>query len=298
MKKSILSIVLILLSTFSFAQVRFGPRYEQVKTLEDVDFDVIAMAEHGALIVQEEEGTSTEYSLILRHLNTDLELQWEESVGIYEPVSVHAFRHSENVAYILLHNKYDFNYQLIRADVSTGEVQKFNSFKIQDFVLGFFEVIQDRFIFGGSYLGKPSVLIHDHETNEFNIIPDVYPKGTVLAEIKVNDDGVTFNVLASELDRKLDRTISVHTYDYEGNSIRDYTLGVKPGYRLINGRISSIHDISQTIVGQYTLGNKEEVAGVYVNHINRSGLQTMVYHNFDSLPNFLKQMIHHGLSQL
>lgn len=288
MKKPALLFLAILWSCLAQAQVEFGGRYEQEHDWLKDNYLVMSNAEEGLLLIQADyDASGKKYPLFLSQLNADLEKVWSDSLEIPTRFLVKGYFYAEKRSYLMLQNNDEHSVKILRVDAQKKELKEFDSKEIAELYITEFEVVKNTAIIGGYFDERPVVFAYDLIQNKVRTLQNVYQNDSELLEVKVNKDSLSFNVLASIKDKNKDRAIVVNTYDYEGNPLRDYTIHTQPDYELINGVSSSINDISQVVVGMYGYKSNYAVSGLYVNHVDRTGTQTMNFYNFGELPRFL-----------
>ena len=275
-----------------FSQIEQSDHFEIDFKWKDENYVVISNEEQGVTLIQTDiSALSKEYPVMIKHLNKELELVWSDTFKIERKFSFRGYHYLKNSTYLLFQNSQLLNkVRLFQLDHGKQEIKDFEVTEIVDLEVQEFEVIQNTAIVGGYYEERPVVFAYDMEKEALKTLAGVYQNDSELLEVKVNKDSVTFNVLASKLDEKKDRTIIVNTYDYEGNLVRDYTLNTSIDYDLIGAVSSSINDISQVIVGHYGYKSSSIPSGIFVNYVNRTGEQTMTYHNYGLLPSFFDFM--------
>lgn len=274
-----------------WAQVTYGPRYEQEHDWTNDDYLVVSNEQEGVLIARADSDSGTKkYPISLKLLNARLEKVWEDTVRVPHRYFLKSYFYGEKKTYLMLQNDNSDKVMVLRIDALNHKIDEFESKEIARLDITEFEVLKNTAVIGGYFDNRPVVFAYDLEQNQVRTLRNVYQNNSKLAEVKVNKDSVTFNVLASVRDARRERTIMVNTYDYAGNAIRDYQLIKKPGYQLLNGFSSSINNIEQVVVGIYAYKTSHAASGIYINHIDRRGRQTMNYYNFAELPHFLDYM--------
>jgi len=291
--RNLLSLLLLVFCLSVQGQVEYGPRYEQAHDWLNNSYLVISNETEGVMIAQADfDAGSKKYPIALKLLNTDLEKVWEDTVRIPQRFFLKGYFYSQKKTYLMLQNNNLDKLMVLRIDALNDKVDVFESKEIAELSITEFEVLKNTAIIGGYFEDRPVVFAYDLEEDKVRTLENVYQNNSELVEVKINKDSVTFNVLASVRDRddNKERTIQVNTYDYAGNSVRDYKLIKKPQYELLSGLSSSINDIEQVVVGIYAYKTDHTVSGIYVNHIDRTGTQTMNYYNFGELPKFFDYM--------
>ena len=290
MKKALISFLILLIPVLGSAQIEFDTRYEQEHDAQTLDYMVIPNEVQGLLVLQREFDSAQDYPIIVKHLNNELEVQWEETLTIPQFFFVKGHRYTEEKTYLILQNQTRDVVKILRLDTEQKKIDQFETRDLLELDITHLEVLKNTVVMGGYFEDRPAVFAYDFEQKFMHTLQNVYQNRSELLDIKVNKDMVTFNVLASVWDDKRDRTVVVNTYDFAGNAVRDYELEVRPDYKLINAVSSSINDKAQVVVGLYGVKSRKMAAGIYINKIDRSGKQSMTYHNLGTLPNFFDYM--------
>lgn len=273
------------------AQVAYGPRYEQEHDWTNNGYVVISNEQEGVLIaLADSDSGSKKYPISLKLLNARLEKVWEDTVRVPHRYFLKSYFYGEKKTYLMFQNDNRDKVMVLRIDALNHKIDEFESKEIAKLDITEFEVLKNTVVIGGYFDNRPVVFAYDLEQNQVRTLRNLYQNNSKLAEVKLNKDSVTFNVLATVRDARREQTIMVNTYDYAGNAIRDYQLIKKPDYQLVNGFSSSINSIEQVVVGIYAYKTSHAASGIYVNHIDRTGRQTMNYYNFGALPRFLDYM--------
>lgn len=288
--KQLLTISLLLICSLASAQMGHVGRYEQEYKWETDDFIVVSNEENGVLLVQSEYKVKDgAFPVHFALLNGKLESVWEETIQISKDFFLKGFHYLDGKTYFLLQDRFNnHEIKMMIVNVIERKVKEYEPKEITEMVVTKFEVIQNTAVLGGYVEGRPVVFAYVLDDDKVNALSNVYQNNSEILDIHINDDGVTFNVLATKKDQKKDQTISVNTYDYEGNAIRDYTLVTKQDYHLLSGISTSIYDKEQMVFGLYGVKFGSSPSGFYVNHVSKSGLQDMRYVPFGEMDEFFK----------
>tara|TARA_R110001592_G_scaffold62963_1_gene192748 strand:+ start:359 stop:1906 length:1548 start_codon:yes stop_codon:yes gene_type:complete len=292
MRQFLLISSLFLLSQFAQAQIENHKRYELEYEWRDEDYLLISNEKLGLTLVQADyKGFIKEYTLAITQLDTDFNQKWVKEVSIKRDFQLLGYHYVHDKTYLMLQEfPGRFKIKILSVDNRTGDIQEYNPKEVLELDIQEFEVIQNTVIIGGYFENRPVVFAIDLENDKIKTLSNVYQNESKLLEVRINSDSLTFNVLVSEYNRNRDQTVIVNTYDYLGNSIRDYELETKKDYHLTSAISSSINDISQVVVGVYSYKATNSPAGLFVNHIDRTGLQTMKYYGFGELEHFFSYL--------
>lgn len=274
------------------AQVSHIARFEHVHEWNNQDYIVIPNEETGVLLVQPmSPGSGKQNAVEFSHLNSDLEEDWTGVFAIAKRVSLIGYHYVDHVAYLLFQNRENQRYiRIVSIDLQEKKVNAFEPKQIVDLDVKEFEVIKGSIIIGGFIEERPAVFTYDMASGNVQTLPNVYKNNSDLLEVRINNDGLTFNVLASEEDDKKDRTVLVNTYDYLGNPVREYRLETDANHQLLSAVSSSINDKSQVITGLYGVQVGTYPSGFYINHVDRTGRQTMKYYSFGEFESFFDHL--------
>lgn len=273
----------------TLAQVQHLGRYELEHNWDNIDYVVISQEENGVLIVQPQlKGNNKQYPVVFHHLDKQLNFLWADSLTVDRQLHLKGYHYVGDKTLLLFQNtQLNRLIKLVSVDLKQRELQEFEPKTIVDLDIQEFEVIQDHAVIGGYIESRPAVFAYDLNTNKVKTLPNVFQNNSELLEVKVNADSVTFNVLSSKQNLQKDRTIVVNTYDYNGNAIRGYELETAKDHQLLSAVSSSIIDKEQLVVGLYSVKTGTFPSGFYVNHVDRTGRQTMRYYNFGEFNSFL-----------
>ncbi len=291
MIKRLIILFIITFSSSLVAQIDHIARYESLHKKENIDYLVIPNEDKGVLLIKPVVATGANESIIeYSHLGADLKEKWSGVLETDTRQQLKGYYYADNVTYLLLQVRSDNRFiRIITINTLTKEVKTFEPKQITDLNLSEFEVINGSAVIGGYIDQRPAVFVYNMEKDEVNTLSNVYQNDAELFEVKINSDSVTFNVLVSQFDEKRDKTVLVSTYDYGGNPVRSYQLEVDRDYQLLSAVSSSvnINDKSQVTVGVYGIKVGTYPSGIFINHVDRVGQQTMRYVNFGEFDTFL-----------
>ena len=283
-------LAILILTTAVQGQIEHLARYELEHDWDNLDYVVISNLEKGALVVQPQvKGMTDEYPVVFHHLNRDLEFQWADTLAVSRRMQLRGYHYVDNKNILLFQNtQFKRRIKIVVIDTKEKDLQQFEPKNIVDLEITEFEVIKDHVIIGGYIQERPAVFAYDLKTDKVKTLSNVFQNRSELLEVKINSDSLTFNVLSSIETETRDRTIAVNTYDFAGNAIRNYQLVTEKEHQLLTGVSSSILDKEQVVVGLYCVRAGTFPSGLFVNHVDRTGIQTMKYYTFGEFDTFLE----------
>jgi len=280
-----------LMSFTAYGQVEFGPRYEAIQENDNNAYLVIPNGDQGVVLVWTDYDPLKDVALLsLEFLDKDLKSQWTKNLEMPNRYLLKGYRYVDNKTYLLLESTMLDEVKVYRIDPSTGKVDRFLSTEIDEFIITKFEVLQNMAIIGGYIGDRAAVFAYDFKLNQLRALPKIFQNYSMLVEIKVNNDGSTFNVLTTTSSKNGDQTMLVNTFKSDGTPVRSYRVLTESNYQLVSGASSSFEEEGQVVVGLYGYKGLSPVSGIYVNRAQINGDQTIKYYDFTELPQFLKYL--------
>ena len=228
------------------AQVEHHARYETEHQWNNQDYMVISNEHKGVLLVKPlTPGTGKDATILFSHLNSELKETWTSLVDVPKRFFLKGYHYIDDVTYLLFQNRSTNHIiKIVAINPFEQTIEEYEPKQVVDLEIYEFEVLKNSAIIGGYYDDRPVVFAYDMKNDRVRTLANVYQNNSELLEVRINRDSLTFNVIATQLDDKRDRTILVNTYDYVGNSIRDYELQTAPDHQLLSAVSSSIHNKS------------------------------------------------------
>lgn len=288
--KKLLTIILCFTCYGLLAQVTHIGRYETEYDWGTDEFMVVPNNDKGLLVIRaERSATGKEFTTWFTHLNNEFEVEWQDSISVSKTLFIKGYDFNGAKNYVLFQDRTENrDLKIVRIDPYNGTMTEFEPRRLTEIEVTDFEIIQNSAIIAGYIDKRPAAFVYDMDNQKLKTLNNVYQNKSELLEIKINEDSVTFNVIASVEDQKKDRTIQVNTYDYEGNPVRDYELVTREDHQLMSAISSSIYNVEQVVVGLYNYKAGTSPSGFYVNHVDRTGQQTMRYMPFGQFSTFFE----------
>ncbi|WP_139135367.1 hypothetical protein [Roseivirga sp. 4D4] len=292
MRRAILGCLFIFLTNILTAQINQVHRYESDHRLNNLRYDVISNQENGVMVIKPIEGKVGKSDRIeFTHLDNSLKESWSGYFEIPQGQQLVGEYYDQNITYLLFYAPADNSLlNIVALDNDKEEIINYQTDRIGNLEIVEFKTLKSSAIIAGYVDGLPAVFAFDLPANTVRTLPNLYNKNSELLEVRINNDGLTLNVLVSEVGDDNTSTVVVNTYDYQGQPVRRYTLETLPSFQLRSAVSSSIVDKSQVVVGLYSLGNDPYPTGIYVNHVDKLGKQTMTYRNFGEFESFFDHL--------
>jgi len=269
--------------TTSKAQVRQINQIEIPLNLwEDASqYKILSTGEQGLLFIRRFSGNTIDQMLIT-HLDTLLNKQWENSIPIPRFAVTVTEQIRNNIAYFLLKDRAEF--LLISIQVSDGAYMLTSIKNPLLFNPTELSVSDDVILIGGYYNQRPLVFYYNFKQQKSKILPGLFNEVGELNQIKINDEGsIQVIVCAKNWDQR--KSLWIRTYDTDGNLVKTTLLKPDPDKNLIFGKSFDLGNGKEVVLGSY--GRYIEYArGIFSAEINLEGEPKITYHNFGDLQRF------------
>ena len=286
--KILLTILASFYAVLSVAQVTHIGRYETEYDWNTEDFIAVPNGDRGLLIIRAERSLDgNDFTTQFTHLNNEFEETWTKSLEVSKTLFIKGYDFNGTQNFVLFQDRTESRIlKIVRVDPYNDSITEFEPRRLTEMEVTNFDVIQNSAVIAGYISNRPAAFVYNMDTEKLVTLNNVYQNKSELLEVKINSDSLTFNIAVSVQDAKKDRTVQINTYDFAGNSIRDYELIVPNNHQLMTASTSSIFAVEQLTVGLYNLNLGTSPSGVYVNHVDRKGQQTMNFVPFGQFDTF------------
>jgi hypothetical protein len=271
-------------------QVLQPDRFEYPLTPRENHFEIVP-ADTSGLFLQRVVLIHKSEQLQLIRLDTGFNAVWQGFIPIDKNYVVIGKRAFNNKLYVLLrYRDYTRNdFIMLVVDHDTGNYVRLFIKGYIPFAPTDFSVTDKAVLIGGYYNRVPLVLHFSMTGLRSKVLPGLFNESGELTQIKTYEDG-TFDILISALNFQRQRTITIKSYDADGDLLRSFPLEAEPSKHLIFGRSLKTSNDVQIVAGVYGSRSTEFSRGIFIASIDQSGLQTIRYYNFGDLENFFKYM--------
>jgi len=265
-------------------------RFETTYQWGSDDFVVIPNDNNGVLLIRMERLTpGKQYPVHFTFLDNALKPTWRDSTTIENTFYLNGYDFDGGKNFLLFKDKSNNrDLKIITIDPQNDQIAEFDPSRLTDIEVTYFDVIKNSAVIAGYIEKRPAAFVYDIVNQNLKTLNNVYQNNSNLLGVKINNDSLTFSVLVTIPDEKKDRTVQVNTYDYAGNPVRDYQIITKENHQLTTAVSSSIMNIEQVVTGLYSYKQGTSPSGMYINHIDRKGRQTMRYLPFGAFTSFFE----------
>ena len=275
-------------------QVEQPDRFEIEMRTFDNDYDIINGEEDGLLLVRPTNERSKQGDPKFEFIKLDscLHLEWDKDIHVSRFFEYRGYDYYDGSFYLLFKyikgNSRDL--RIIQMDLAKGDTTHYIVRNLVPIQLSEFEMTENAALIGGYFNYNPFVIHFDLETEKSKVLPGIYQNKTELIQLKVDDETGTFVVITSE--RTIDKrnTLSVKTYDFNGDLVGNTLLEPDQDKGLISGHAADF-DLDINLMGGSYSGKRSSYSrGLFVARIDNQGEQSINYYNYADLENFFNYM--------
>ncbi len=269
-------------------------RFEVEIHLFDNPYDLINGEESGLLLVRptEERNKKGDPKFELIGLDTVLNVRWKKEYFINRFWHYRGYDYEDGSFYLLFkyerHGSKDL--KILQLNIQNGDTTQFTIKNLVPIQLTEFEMTPKAALLGGYFNTNPLVIYYDLETEKSKVLPGIYENRTELIQLMVEEEKETFVVVVSEKTFDKRNTLSVKTYDFEGNLIGNTQLEPESDKSLVFGRAADFDYDLSLIAGTYSSKRSQYSQGLFVATIDLNENQKINYYNFADLQNFFSYM--------
>ncbi len=281
---------------FSFAQLEQPRRLEIIlDKSEKESFNVVSAEEQGIVLYREVRNKETrmehKYQVIL--VDTALNKVWEKSYYIHLRYIQIGYEYAEDYFYLLFQRNIESlkaDLFVLRINLHTQNVETFLIERDYAIELTEFEVVGNTLVFGGYSNNMPTVLAYKFGSPQTIVLPGFFNERSEIQHLETDDDLKTLNVLVSYRMNNRMRSLSLKTFNEEGELLKNINLQPSDEKSLLFGRTISLDTDVDLVVGTYTRKRSDLSRGIFLARIESSGDQVINYYNYADLKNFFNYM--------
>ncbi|WP_236252951.1 transcriptional regulator [Echinicola sp. 20G] len=159
---------------------------------------------------------------------------------------------------------------------------------ILDMELQEFLVMDKKAILMGVMDYRPAIQVFDTESKSVFTVQGVYANEVSILQLRKDEELKVFDVLVSKRDRLKQRSLSLMTFDIEGNKLREVKVEPedRPDLEIVEGVLTPIQNYNQVLIGPYGERKREPNRGIYFSKINEFGEYENIFYNLTDFQNF------------
>jgi hypothetical protein len=283
------ALILFLLIFISSAQAQIDQpgRFEIELDIFDDEFYVLSGEEQGLLVykpLKVFDGKNQLWKFI--KLDTTLQVQWERDFYINQTHVYRGFDYSGSNFSLLyqITEKSSLDLLLLQLDEFNGDTSMHRIKNLVRLELDQFEMNPEAAVIAGYYNTDPVVIHYDLKAKKSKVLPGIYGHKTELAHVRVDDDYINILLTARTFDNS--NTLTLKTYDPEGNYLDSYTFQPANDVGLVFGRVAKLDIEGSLICGTYGSRKSDFSRGLFIANHSEESKQEIRYFNYADLDNF------------
>jgi len=179
--------------------------------------------------------------------------------------------------------------KIIKMDMD-GDTTHYTVSNLIPIELSEFEMTQEAALIGGYFNYNPFVIHYSLIDGKSKVLPGVYQNRTELIQLKVDDVSGSFIVITGEKTYDKRNTLSLKTYDFNGDLVNNIILNPEEDKGLITGQAADFNRSGILIGGTYAGKRSTFSSGLFIASINNEEEQRVNYYNYADLENFFSYL--------
>lgn len=276
--KFLIPIIILLFSGVfhAFGQVQFVQRMEVETKWEDDDFIVLNKGDGlVAFRMVSEDGLSRKRNL--EYFTADLQLQLKEvkQLPVEDFYNLLGFDLDGDLLYVLLQKGevHSGERYMVRINLITDATEKIPLTAILNMDMQEFFVLDGKAVLMGNLEHRPAIQVFDTSNQRLITIQGIYERDLQIIQMRKAPEFGGFDVLMSRRDRFKNKSISIASFDTEGNKLREVVIDQlkDPDVEVVDGLLTPSYSYSQSLIGPFSPKRRNTYQGMYFVQINEFG---------------------------
>lgn len=287
----VLLLSILLINTYSYQIYAQSVKRIEIPTrMDDQSFQIITLGEEGVLLLSKTGKTT--FNIV--KLDTDFQQTWSISGELEENQSYVDYCHDGRDVYFLF-SKYNSDlYQIIKVSTGIGLMQKFFFENIKRFEISEFKVFNEFAYLAGMVKEEPVLMSVNLTKMQPRIIAGGL-KGTASISSLDYDQANDLLIVSYSVKKGRSSYMAVKRINPNGKVIEQLTVESEEDYGLITGKLFTIEDGIQLMIGNYGYkGYQSNGApmsqGLYISKVDGETPEYVKLHSFTDFKNFFKFM--------
>jgi hypothetical protein len=273
------------------AQVQTVQRLEvEISPKRGSNYRVMPLGPDGLLtFLESEEALRTfKKEVIITKYDTALKVQWAHAHALENESNLNMYASQGDWLYFLI-PKLEKNYEFLKLNTHTGQLDVVKYEKIVEMEVTHFAVLNEVFYMGGLVNGTPVVIHYDHQHSKPKVLPGINQLKAAINRIDTDPPSGTMSVILTS-DVKKKASFYYMVYDQAGKQVSSYTAPTEKDYHLFTFRPYYLGRNDQILFGLYSVSAKDKAQGVYVARIKNQEMEQIKVYDFSYLKNFFNYL--------
>ncbi|MFN8356032.1 MAG: hypothetical protein U0Y10_16370 [Spirosomataceae bacterium] len=286
---TLVAVLMIGFSPFGFAQ--------QIKRVElpipafTDSYFTIPIGKQGVLLLVQ----TSKNTFALTRLSTDFEQLWSLNGSIDEKLDYVTHCYDGKFVFLLF-SKYESNvYQVVKVYLGPGFIESYDIYSMDKVKVSQFKAYLDNVYIAGDVRNQPVILYTNLGSRQTKMLPNAVKGEAEIQSIDIDTLAHRINVSYSVRQGKSSQ-ILVKSFDEQGR--QDLQVIVEPDddYSLINGRMVSLNDSIQLMLGTYGFRGNQPTGtmpvsqGLYISKVLPDQVLNPRYYSFTDFQNFFNYL--------
>lgn len=294
----IISLLMILFMSgvyLSQGQVQFVERMEVESNWDQDDF-IILNREGGLVAFRMASKDGLNRDRTLQYFTSDLQLHSEgvKQLPVKDFYNLMGFDLDGDLLYVLFQKgeaatgeKYITEINLLTGKTTETPLNVILGMELQEFF-----VLNKQAIVMGNIEYRPVIQVFDTSSQRVFTIQGIYEKDAHIIQMRKAPEFGGFDVLMSRRDRFKNKTVSILSFDTEGNKLKEVIIDHlnDPNAQIVEGLLTPSYSYDQALIGPYSLKRRDAYHGLYFTRINEFGEYQSQLYNLSDFENFFNYL--------
>jgi len=279
----------------SHAQMQFVQRME-VKTNWDDDDFILLNKQEGVVAFRMVSKDGISRNRNLEYFTADLELQQKEvkQLPVEDFYNLLGFDLDGDLLYVLFQKGevYSGEKYMVEINLLTDKTTKIPLKAVLEMDMQEFFVLNGKAILMGNMDYRPVIQVFDTSNQHVITIQGIYEKDLQIIQMRKAPEIGGFDVLMSRRDRYKNKSVSISSFDTEGNKIKEVTidrLGDSDS-EIVDGVLTPSFNYTQALIGPFSRQRKNVYQGIYFTKINEFGEYESHLYTLEDFENFFNYL--------
>src|SRR5690554_851323 len=279
----------------AFAQLQFVQRMELKTKWEDDDFIILNRGDGVvAFRMFSESGFSRNRSL--EYFTSDVQLQTKgvKQLPVEDFYNLLGFDLDGDLLYVLFQKGeiYSGEKYMVGINLLTDETTEIPLKAILEMDMQEFFVINGKVILMGNMEQRPVIQVFDTFNQHITTIQGIYEKDLQIMQMRKAPEFNGFDVLMSRRDRFKEKSVSISSFDTEGNKIKEARIDQlgDADAEIVDGVLTPSFNYTQALMGPFSRKRKNVYQGIYFTKINEFGEYESHLYTLKDFENFFNYL--------
>ena len=279
-----------------FAQVKWVSRFEVPSELYDPGFQMSPIKD-GIVSFRTISPNGLSFNKVFQYFSSDFNLNSPSGLIEYPIREGHdmiGYDTEGDQLYILFRKGYSLSSEtyILKIDLETKQGYEYNIENLLTMDLVEFLVLSNKALFMGNADNRPVIQLFDLNNKNIHTFQGFYNDETQILQIKKRPELQALEVVLSRKTPYRNREVSINTYDFEGNLVREIKVENfgELDQEILDGFLVEKEDYQNVMIGSFGIDRRDAYQGMYIMEINEFGEYEFKQYTLEDFPNFYNYM--------